>query len=138
MAEAAAEQTAYFASLEEVIPVQQLPAVIEVSQLPQNELLVSRANKFISFVGNTAVSKEVTVEETHPASLMEGIRGAKEGHEPSLKMVEANVSTDVWERTIKAGLVITTELTVDSGDKVYQHGQSMDSVQENTLRYAAD
>lgn len=71
-------------------------------------------------------------------SLYDAIRLGVEGDEDALKLVETNVRTDVIERTIKSGHVISVDLCQDEAGRIQQHGQSMESVQANSLRFAAD
>lgn len=71
-------------------------------------------------------------------SLHQAIREAADGDPEARKMVEMNVRTDVIERTMKSGHVIKVDLMVDEAGTIQQHGQSMQSVQANSLRFAAD
>ena len=94
------------------------------------------------FIGRLALqtSVEVPLEDDQPrvGSLYEALQLAHGGDAMALQLITANASTDVVERTIKAGHIMTVELEVDALGKVWQHGQTMDSIQANTLNYAAD
>jgi hypothetical protein len=117
------------------------PLTIDVNQLPLAEMVNREAETFIRKVGQLAmlgVEVEGLIEKSDPDNLMEAVKGAKNGEEQSLKVVEANVSTDVLERTIKSGLILEVPLSVDEGGVISQHSQTMDTIQKNTLLYAAD
>lgn len=72
-------------------------------------------------------------------SLFEAIHLAAEGDENGRKIVETNARTDVIERTLKTGHVMDpVPLIVTETGKIMQYGQTMDSIQANSLRYASD
>ncbi|HVI60564.1 MAG TPA: hypothetical protein VM535_00210, partial [Candidatus Saccharimonadales bacterium] len=71
-------------------------------------------------------------------SLYHALQEAGEGNEDARAMIETNVRTDVIERTMKAGHIMSVDLMVDEAGKIQQHGQSLDSVHANSLRFAAD
>ncbi len=116
-------------------------APVAVPELPEDEKVRHRAGVFI---GACAVANECEVdfgaENMRPnESLYDAIRKAKEGDMTARKMVETNVKTDVVERTIKSGHVgKKVTLQVDAAGVIQQHGQSMESVQANSLRFAAN
>lgn len=70
-------------------------------------------------------------------SLHEAIQAAAAGDAAARRMVKANVSADVVERTLKAGHITEVELTHDAAGVIGQHGQAMEAIQANSLRYAA-
>ena len=121
--------------------LEQQPLVIAVPEMAEDELARARANRFI---GACALGGEVEFSVPSPEvlssieSLYDAIQLAAEGSVMARKMVETNVRTDVIERTMKTGHVISVELDVDEAGKIQQFGQSMESVQANSLRMAAD
>ncbi len=138
MAVAAAEQIKR-ATHEGESPESPLPLVIAVPEMAEDVLARRQAERLI--LGATAVSSCVETTPSPPerlGSLMEAIHWARKGYERGLKLVQTNVGTDVIERTIKVGHVMSVPLTVTPDGKFWQHGQTTEQVQENTLRYASD
>jgi hypothetical protein len=108
-----------------------------VPLLPEDIFTRRRAARFI---GACVVSGETVFapESSQPIeSLHDAIHMAAEGDPIARKMVETNVRTDVIERTIKTGHVIKVEMMVNEAGQILQYGQSMESVQANSLRFAA-
>ena len=92
------------------------------------------------FIGRVALEQTASPapEANRVGSLHEALQRASAGDETARQLITANVRTDVVERTIKAGFIMAVELEVDDQGKVWQHGQTMDAIQANTLTYAAD
>ncbi len=90
-------------------------------------------------LGVAAGTVELSSIERPIESLRDAIQAAAEGDPVARRMVETNVATDVIERTIKTGHVMRkTPLVMTREGKIMQHGQTMDSIQANSLRFAAD
>lgn len=126
-----------------------LPDVLIASQLAEDELIRARAERLIQRAAALAVGYTVEPadqsetfsgpESAMFANLMEALQAARAGDATALQAVETNVRTDMVERTIKAGHVMTpVELRTDANGKIWQFGQSMDDVHMNALRYTAD
>ena len=117
------------------------PLVVVVPEMEADKLVRARAARFIGacvtgqYVEQASVEAQTTVQPIE--SLYEAIHLAAEGDPTAHQMIETNARTDVIERTIKAGHVITVDLNVDQTGKIQQHGQSMESVQANSLRLAS-
>jgi len=117
------------------------PLVVVVPEMEADKLVRARAARFIGacvtgqYVERASVETKTTVLQIE--SLYEAIHMAAEGDPTARQMIETNARTDVVERTIKAGHVITVDLNVDQTGKIQQHGQSMESVQANSLRLAS-
>jgi hypothetical protein len=79
-------------------------------------------------------------EIQHPIeSLYDAIQKAAAGDENAEKVIETNAKTDVIERTIKTGIVMDeVPLVISSQGKLMQYGQSLDSVQANSIKHASD
>lgn len=92
------------------------------------------------FIGRVALEPNVAVtpDVSRVGSLHEALQRASAGDEIARQLITTNVRTDVVERTIKAGHIMTVGLEVDVQGKVWQHGQTMDSIQANTLTFASD
>lgn len=95
------------------------------------------------FVGACLASREVTFEApelvmSRIESLHDAIQKAAEGNPEARRLVESNVRTDIMERTRKAGHVNREPLMVDEAGRIQQFGQSLESVQANSIRYAAN
>lgn len=71
-------------------------------------------------------------------SLYDALHLAAQGDQTARNMVSLNVETEVVEQTIKSGHVSSVALDIDATGRVLQFGQSMESVQENSLRYASN
>lgn len=107
-----------------------------IPELAGDEEIRRRAAEFIGAValsGHVEAPTDVSPIE----SLHEAIQLAAKGNEQARAMVETNVRTDVIERTMKAGHVMSVDLMPDEAGKIRQHGQSLDSIQANSLRFAA-
>jgi hypothetical protein len=121
------------------------PFVIPIAEMPYDAETRSKANEFI--LGAVAVGETVSfgpeIETRRPIdSLFEAIKLAANGateeiRQEARKLIEINVRTDVIERTIKSGHVLKVELSVNDEGKISQFGQSMDSIQANSLRFAS-
>lgn len=113
-----------------------------VPEMAEDVMTRFRAAKFIgACLANQQIEIQYSEEslEIQPIeSLHDAIQKAAKGGPIAYKMVETNARTDVIERTIKAGHVIKVDLMVDASGKIQQHGQSLESVQANSLRLAAD
>lgn len=113
--------------------------VLIVPEMPTDEATRQRAAHFIGAIAlGGEISREVT-QESPLSSLHEAILQAGKGDKQALALIKANVKADVIERTIKTGHVMDpVPLAVTDTGKIIQHGQSMDSIQANSLLYAAD
>jgi hypothetical protein len=108
-----------------------------IPELPSDERIRRRAAQFIGAVATEkCVEAPTNVEPIE--SLYHAIQEAANGNEQARAMIEINVRTDVIERTMKAGHVMSVDLMIDEAGKIRQHGQSLDSVQANSLRFAAN
>jgi hypothetical protein len=129
--------------LDQIYTEPQIMGLVEaVPDMESDRLARMRAAQFIGAVtvGSQTeyIGSERNLEVQPIESLYDAIHKAAEGDPIARKMVETNVRTDVVERTIKAGHIIKVDLHVDEAGKIMQHGQSMESVQANSLRFAAD
>lgn len=101
-----------------------------------------QASRFIgSCLAREAVDLSYAEEAEHVQpieSLYDAILLAAEGDERARQMVAINVATDVVERTMKTAHITKTVLNIDEAGRIQQFGQSMESVQANSLRYASD
>jgi hypothetical protein len=113
---------------------------VAVPEMAEDRSACLRAARFIVRATTEMGAIETEAAETmRPIeSLYDGIQKAAEGNPEALKMVETNVRTDVIERTIKTGHVIKVPLNANEAGKILQHGQTMESVQANSLRFAAN
>lgn len=118
--------------------------VFAVPELSGDAEARQRAANFIGAVAAGAWRETMPQSDAEEAikikpleSLYDAIKRAAAGNETAYKMVETNVATDVIERTIKAGHIISVDLMVDEAGTIQQHGQSMESVHANSLRFAS-
>lgn len=119
-----------------------LPAAVLVAESDVDIEARHRAAEFIGRVAvgraTTDLSSEATASTVRPIeSLQDGIIEAAKGDKEARRMVTTNVRTDVVERTIKSGHVIKVDLMVDEAGNIQQHGQSSESIQANSLRFAS-
>lgn len=118
------------------------PLVINVAELPEDEQMRACAERLIRRVGSTAVRGEVEDSKRFETkagytSLMEAIHAAANGDPIARQVVKINAGTDVIERTIKAGHVMRVRLGVNEKDEITQHGQRLEDVHLNALRFAS-
>lgn len=109
------------------------------------ELLVAR-ERAARLIGSVAVSgllggvdHESSHVDSQVQSLAEAVKLAAEGDDNARKMVEINVWTDMIERTIKSGH--TTQpipLNFTPQGRLIQFGQTLESVQSNSLKFASN
>ncbi len=105
-----------------------------------HEVLGERDTVLKQYIGNVALGvvygEELQVTNEQPYnSLLDGIKHAKEGEPSAVKMVMANVITDMIERTIKAGYISDrVRMEIGRDGELSQYGQSYLSVQANSLR----
>lgn len=112
------------------------PEVVLLSDLPQDELLKARAERFIREVGSAALVGEVAVfpETTNRNdSLLTAIHRGAEGDPQADSMVTANIGSDYSERVLKAGEVTEFHLDIDEDENLSQHGQAYSDIYGNTL-----
>lgn len=112
------------------------------SDLQEDEFIRARAERLIRRAGELSITHTFTEEQSGEnlpryGSLMEAVHAAADGDMQARKVVETNVRTDVVERTIKAGHITEVEMSVDENGRIWQHGQAMDDVYVNSLRYAS-
>jgi hypothetical protein len=141
-------QTIDNASPETLQAIFELPAFQSAEEEPAllaNQLdiecqSVKKANRLIGAVAcSSSVELELSQVESPIESLCEAIQLAASGDEDGQKIVGLNARTDVIERTIKTGHVMEpVPLLKNDQGRLIQHGQTLESVQENSLRYAAN
>ncbi len=116
----------------------ELPAlVLGVSRLEAETVARAKAAQLIGRIAAGASFEITHAVEPSNQSLMDATRKAREGDPVARSLVEINVRTDVVERTIKAGHIIRVEQQVSKDGEVMQHGQSAESIQENSLRFGS-
>ena len=113
-------------------------AAAEMVQTMSPEVETSARSRAAQLFGRIATEQLVEMAEIAGTdSLMDSIHKAREGDPTARQSIVMNVRTDVIERTIKAGHIMKVRLEVDDSGRVLQHGQSAQSIQENSLRYAS-
>ena len=93
-------------------------------------------NKKLELLGKISVHSRA--EESYSpetSSLKDALIKAASGCEKSYKLIWDNVSSDRSERRYKSGYVRNSIIEVDSDNKLMQHGQRMEDVYMNSLRY---
>jgi hypothetical protein len=116
-----------------------IPATAEDAAVRQ------KAASFIGAVATGAWNVEASIADTEEAlqtqpieSLQDAIRLAAEGNAEAYKMVEINAITDFVERILKSGNINKITMMADAAGAIQQNGQTLESVQANSLRYAAN
>ena len=106
--------------------------IYSLYELASDRIVRARA---ANFAGSLVVGSMVEIDDNQPShSLLDSIRQAAQGDSEALKLIEANVSTDVLERTIKTGFTTPKSyLEIDNQGHLYQFGQSYHSIQANSL-----
>jgi hypothetical protein len=88
-----------------------------------------------AFLGATALSGCVEVEQpANNSTMLAAVQAGRLGDQQALKMVRANVATDVSERLYKTGLS-KVELNVHN-NQLQQQGRRLADVNRNTLLYS--
>jgi hypothetical protein len=127
-------------TLAEQPPAEQAAPLVVV--VPETDADVENRRQAKRFIGRVAINEgDSAAHETLAVkpieSLYQAIHEAADGKPEARKMVETNVRTDVIERTMKSGHVMKVDLMEDEAGNIQQHGQSMESVQANSLKFAA-
>ncbi len=89
-----------------------------------------------ALVASVALGGAVEVRPVETPDLMTAIKIAEHNSE-ALEMVKTNVKTDYIERSYKSGHTTSVQLNAENGN-LGQHGQSMISVNANSLRFLKD
>ena len=115
------------------------PLVIPVAELPEDELVRRRAERFVRAVGTVALQNQVTdrerfMSESDFPTLRDAIQAAAHGNEQAVRFVTADARADVIERTVKAGHVMQFELEADENGSIRQHGQLLTDIYANALQ----
>ncbi len=113
--------------------------------IPLSELLMAR-ERAARLIGSVAVSSLLggVDHESSPAgsqiqSLTEAVKLAAEGDSTARKTVEINVRTDMIERTLKSGHITQPiPLNFTPQGRLIQFGQTLESVQFNSLKFASN
>jgi hypothetical protein len=137
-AEAQTNSIEYFAFLEDQCSNEAVQP-IAVTELQSDAQIRQKSVHFIGSVifGQPKMAEVYTIQQPIE-SLYEAIQLAAAGNQEAVNLIKTNVRTDVIERTIKTGHVMNkVPLIVNEYGKVLQYGQTIDSVQANSLRYAA-
>lgn len=117
-----------------------LPDIVLVPEMASDGPTRQRAARFIgAVVTNCSVELVESPSVEHPIeSLFDALQLAAEGDPAARAMVHMNASTDAIERTIKSGHVgKKVPLMIDEQGKVQQFGQSFETVNANSLRFAS-
>lgn len=112
------------------------PEAVLLSDLPEDELLKKRAERFMRDIGSIALAGEVTSPpeaEGLNDSLLTAIKRGAKGDKEADNMVSANIGSDYSERVLKTGEVTKFHLDVDEGGNLIQHGQRYTDIYTNTL-----
>ncbi|HSX23881.1 MAG TPA: hypothetical protein VLE74_02160 [Candidatus Saccharimonadales bacterium] len=113
--------------------------VIVMPTMPEDQLAQQRAKRLMRANGSLAVAGELPKKsDQHPGishNLLEGIRLAAAGDANGINMVDQNIEADYIERSFKAGSITEVDLRADGQNGLGQHGQSLDSVNGNSLRF---
>ncbi len=138
----AAELQLELAPLYDIGPrfVEPLPDIVLVPEMASDDLTRRRAARFIgAIVTNSSVELVESPSIEHPIeSLFDGLQRAAEGDQEAKAMVYMNASTDAIERTLKSGHVgKKVPLMIDEQGKIQQFGQSFETINANSLRFAS-
>ncbi len=105
--------------------------------LPGEILARKRAERLERSVGSVAV--EGFMEQRQPAhstiNLHEALIAASKGDVQARRMIETNVQTDIFERTVKTGFVSTVRQEVNEQGQIVQAGQTNEQIHANTLKF---
>ena len=126
---------------EPVEAVQPQPLVVEVPSMLRDKLTRNEASRFIGSIAVDNHVKLTTPEHQNSDevdSLLDGIQLAVAGNPQGRKLVKANVSGDVIERTIKVAHVSKVDMAVDADGEIHQHGHNAKMVQANSLLFASN
>jgi len=109
-----------------------------VQKMSSEKLDQKRAEWLFHGVGKTAIvgaeESQESAADTSQTNLLSMMKRAVE-HDPEADaMLTTNIHTDVFERTIKAGFVLSVPLEHRDG-VVLQHGQTDEEIQSNTLGF---
>ena len=111
--------------------------VLVVPELKSDEFARKRAERIIRSVGGYAVETVSTSKAGENGSLYEALQSASLGGQEAKKMLRVNATTDLFERMVKAGFVISVDLGQNERGQIVQHGQTAEQIQSNSLAYGS-
>lgn len=116
------------------------PLVLNVSEMAEDKIARAEAAHLI---GEVLVNHEVQFEapsiEKPIYSLCEAIHLAGDGDAEALRLVEANATTDIAERSIVTGVVMDpVKLKITPENEIVQNGQPLTIIQANSLKAMND
>lgn len=113
--------------------------VIVVPEMPEDQLAQQRAKQLIRASGSVALAGTLLEQngEGHntPQNLLQALHLAEAGDPNAIQMIDQNIIADFMERSFKAGLILEVDLEASEQEGLGQHGQSLDSVNGNSLRF---
>ncbi len=121
----------------ECLSAESTGCIIDVASQKNDETNHARALWLATHAGAIALQgsfEGIPPIESKPKNLYEALPAAAQGDEKALEFVRINVHTDTFERTIKAGFVLSVPLEVLDG-RILQNGQTNEQIQANTLHY---
>lgn len=118
-----------------VPPPEELPQATSIAEIEADQMTREAAGLFAAQVLVGAEIKQPIISQVK--SLKHGIQKAAKGDPEARAMVRANVATDAFERTMKVENVTEVMMEVED-DVVYQNGQTIESIQANSLLYASN
>lgn len=111
---------------------------IAMPTMPEDQLAQQRAKRLMRASGSLAVVgalPEKNLESGASHSLLAAIHLAAAGDADAINMIDQNVEADYIERSFKAGAITEVDLQTSDQTGLGQHGQSLDSVNSNSLRF---
>ena len=132
------------ADLENLERLLHFSEVVAIPEQADDAMACARAEGLIrsaAAIGSIAVHETLNNPEESPAekigSLWGAITKAAEGDTIAKKVIARNATTDLIERAFKTGFIMTNQLETTDDGKIIQHGQSLDQISFNSLKFAA-
>jgi hypothetical protein len=113
--------------------------VIVVPAMPEDQLAQQRAKRLMRASGSVALAgtlpEQNDLKPNTPHNLLEALYLAETGDVNGVQMIDQNIGADFIERSFKAGSITEVDLQATAQGGLGQHGQSLDSVNGNSLRF---
>ncbi len=108
-----------------------------MAELIDDQLARKEAARFIRNIGSTAIQGWETKLDFKPIENLEQAIKQADTDPVARQMVKANVRTEGIEQTLKAGHIMHVDLFSDESSVIYQHNQTLKSINANSLSLAS-
>lgn len=107
-----------------------------IAEIAIDQLAQAEATRFIKNIGSLAINSPETNLDFEPIKDLDQAIKLAAIDPVAQQMVETNVKAEALEQTLKAGHITKANLQFDSSLEIYQHNQTLRSINANALLLA--